>query len=144
MKTLCIWLVVSRSAFLSFSLIKTLEDRLQHVSDEIGSLETVDKTALELLDKLKRLQKEIVVAHAWTKDQEAIQNLLKVRSAIRFCKTYQVNFVLLPAEFERPAGQLFWTSQGAEQQDEKEVPGIWAIVAKRGCSNGGNYLSIVF
>lgn len=46
------------------------------VTDEMGSLESVDKSAAELLDNLKRLQREMAGAYPWGRDEEATRQML--------------------------------------------------------------------
>ena len=57
-------------SFSFFSLQTTLAERQSRVEDEMSSLAGVDKTAAELTDKLKRLQRDINRAEPWDKDQE--------------------------------------------------------------------------
>lgn len=64
--------------FFYFRLITTIDERERRVTEEISSLESVDKTALDLLDKLKRLQREINNANPWSKDQEETKAKFKV------------------------------------------------------------------
>jgi hypothetical protein len=58
--------------------LDSIEERHQKVTDEIASMESVDKTALELLDKLKKLQKEIGRTDAWAKDSDATDKQINV------------------------------------------------------------------
>ena len=51
--------------------------RLERVTDEMGNLESVDKAAAELLDKLKRLQKDMIDANPWGVDEEATRRSLE-------------------------------------------------------------------
>ena len=50
------------------------------MANEIGSLEAVDKTAAEMMDKLKRLQREIDKAEPWEKDAEVANQTFAVRN----------------------------------------------------------------
>ncbi len=61
-----------------FRLTESLQGRLNHVSEEIGYLETVDKTSADLLDKLKKLQRSMNNANPWAREQEEIRQQLKV------------------------------------------------------------------
>ncbi len=62
-----------------FSLLSSLSDRHQQVSDEINSLDNVDRTAAALADKLKRLQRDIAQADAWDRDSDKATETLKVQ-----------------------------------------------------------------
>ena len=65
-------------------LTRTLEDRLKMVTDEIKNLELVDKTTDELLNGLKKLQREINLADVWAKDQKATKQNFKVTMPILY------------------------------------------------------------
>ena len=64
------------------ALLQGLEDRLQQVGDEIGNLEASNKTSVDLLDKLKKLQKEIGALDVWKKDEDDSKTSLRVRRKI--------------------------------------------------------------
>ena len=60
------------------ALVKDLKERLDRVTGEMGNLESVDKAATELLDKLKRLQREMAEdANPWGRDEEATRRSLE-------------------------------------------------------------------
>ena len=78
------------------ALIGDLKGRLERVTAEMGNLESVDKTAADLLDKLRRLQREMADADAnpWGMDEEATKQslaLLRGRLETHFGKGRELN-----------------------------------------------------
>ena len=61
------------------SLLSSISARHQRVSDEIHSLDGVDRTAAELSDRLRRLQREVDRADPWDRDAKQAEETLKVR-----------------------------------------------------------------
>ena len=52
------------------ALKQDLKERLDRVTNEMGNLESVDKTAAELLDQLKKVQRDMAEANPWGRDEE--------------------------------------------------------------------------
>ena len=49
-------------------LVSQLEERVQNVSEEISSLEGVDRRLEELLDKISRLTRQLGAVKVWDQD----------------------------------------------------------------------------
>ena len=58
------------------ALKQDLKERLDRVTNEMGNLESVDKTAAELLDQLKKVQRDMAEANPWGRDEEATRQEL--------------------------------------------------------------------
>ena len=61
-----------------FRLISQLEDRVKVVSEEIASLEGVDKKADELNDKIMKLNRALAVIKVWHQDHAETEEKLMV------------------------------------------------------------------
>ena len=62
----------------------------------MGSLESVDKSAAELLDNLKRLQREMAGANPWGRDEEATRQMLEgLRGRLEVSLSLKVSFIFL-------------------------------------------------
>lgn len=59
-------------------LVTQLEDRVKSVSEEISSLEGVDKRLEELLEKISRLSRQVEGVKAWEQDHSNIEDKLAV------------------------------------------------------------------
>merc|ERR1719309_612887 len=69
-------------------LISQLEDRVKIVTEEIASLEGVDKKADELHDKIMKLNRVLSVIKVWHQDHaETEEKLLELRSDIETCSS---------------------------------------------------------
>jgi len=69
-------------------LISQLEDRVKIVSEEIASLEGVDKRADELHDKIMKLNRALTAIKVWYQDHaETEEKLMELRSDIEACSS---------------------------------------------------------
>ena len=59
-------------------LVTQLEERVKSVSEEISSLEGVDKRLEELLEKISRLSRQVEGVKAWEQDHSNIEDKLAV------------------------------------------------------------------
>ena len=62
-----------------FRLISQLEERVKVVSEEISSLEGVDKRAEELLVKVARLNQALANIRVWAQDDQETERKITVR-----------------------------------------------------------------
>ena len=62
-----------------FRLITQLEERVKVVSEEISSLEGVDKRAEELLVKVARLNQALANIRVWAQDDQETERKITVR-----------------------------------------------------------------
>ena len=58
------------------ALKKDLKERFERVTNEMGNLESVDKTAAQLLDQLKKIQRDMAEANPWGRDEGATRQEL--------------------------------------------------------------------
>ena len=59
-------------------LVSQLEERVQNVSEEISSLEGVDRRLEELLDKISRLTRQLGAVKVWDQDHANSDDRLAV------------------------------------------------------------------
>ena len=74
-------------------MVTQLEERVKTVSEEISSLEGVDKRLEELLEKISRLSRQVVGLKVWEQDQNNIDDKLAV--------SYYSVYPARPAEREK-------------------------------------------
>ena len=67
--------------FAMFRLVSQLEDRVKTVSEEISSLEGVDRRLEELQDKMSRLARQLGGVRVWDQDHANTDDKLVVRLA---------------------------------------------------------------
>ena len=66
-----------------FRLISQLEDRVKIVSEEIASLEGVDKRADELHDKIMKLNRALIAIKVWHQDHAETEEKLMVSKSTK-------------------------------------------------------------
>ena len=67
--------------FSVFRLVSQLEERVKAVSEEISSLEGVDRRLEELQDKMSRLARQLGGVAVWEQDHASTEEKLAVRFA---------------------------------------------------------------
>ena len=68
--------------FAMFRLVSQLEERVRTVSEEISSLEGVDRRLEELQDKMSRLARELGGLRVWDQDHASTDDKLVVRLSL--------------------------------------------------------------
>ena len=68
--------------FAMFRLVSQLEERVKTVSEEISSLEGVDRRLEELQDKMSRLARQLGGLRVWDQDHANTEDKLVVRLAL--------------------------------------------------------------